>query len=143
MSGWILWLIAAFAFGLGELLSAVFFLVPFALGAVVAAIFDGAGAGGVASLIAFIVISLAALVVIRVRVAARMQARPPMRTDGTALIGKHAIVLERIANKEGVGCITVEGQVWTARAFDQDQVIEQGTDVEVVDVRGAAALVVE
>ena len=39
-----------------------------------------------------------------------------------ALIGKRAIVLERIANDEGVGCVKIDGEVWTARAYDEDEV---------------------
>ena len=52
-----------------------------------------------------------------------------------------AIVLERIANDEGVGSVRLDGEVWTARAYDEDQVIEAGTRVQVVEIRGATALV--
>ena len=52
------------------------------------------------------------------------------------------MVLERIANDEGVGCVRIEGgEVWTARSFDDDEVIEAGERVEVVEIRGATALV--
>ena len=60
-----------------------------------------------------------------------------------ALIGKRAIVLERIANDEGVGCVKIEGEVWTARAYDEDDVYDVGQRVEVVEIRGATALVTE
>ena len=33
------------------------------------------------------------------------------------------------------------GEVWTARSFDDDEVIEAGERVEVVDIKGATALV--
>jgi membrane protein implicated in regulation of membrane protease activity len=59
------------------------------------------------------------------------------------LIGQPAIVLERIANNEGVGCVKIGGEVWTARAYDDDQVIETGTRVQVVQIKGATALVTE
>ena len=52
-----------------------------------------------------------------------------------------APVLERIANDEGVGCVKIDGEVWTARAYDEDGVIEVGPAVEVVEIRGATALV--
>ncbi len=52
-------------------------------------------------------------------------------------------MLERIANDEGVGCVKIDGEVWTARSLDEDHVIERGTRVEVVDIKGATALVME
>ena len=48
MSGWVLWLIAAAAFGIGEMLTTSFFLAPFAVGATLAAVTDVAGAGELA-----------------------------------------------------------------------------------------------
>jgi membrane protein implicated in regulation of membrane protease activity len=67
---------------------------------------------------------------------------PHLRTGTAALVGRSAVVLERIANDEGVGCVRIDGgEVWTARSFDDDQVIEAGERVEVVEIRGATALV--
>ncbi len=59
------------------------------------------------------------------------------------MVGKQGIVLEQIANRDGVGCIELEGEIWTARAFDRDRVIDAGVQVTVVDVRGATALVTD
>jgi membrane protein implicated in regulation of membrane protease activity len=143
MSGWIVWLIAACAFGIGEMLTTGFFLAPFAVGALVAAVVDGIGAGAIGSWIAFVVVSLLTLGVVRPIARSHMRTPPQMRTGAAALVGKRAIVLERIANDEGVGCIKIDGEVWTARAFDEDQVIDRGTRVEVVEIRGAIALVTE
>jgi len=42
-----------------------------------------------------------------------------------------------------VGCVKIDGEVWTARALYDDEVIERGTRVEVVDIKGATALVSE
>ncbi len=57
-------------------------------------------------------------------------------------MGRDAVVLERIANDEGVGVVKIDGEVWTARAFG-DEVIEPGTRVHVMEIRGATALVSE
>ena len=53
------------------------------------------------------------------------------------------MVVERIANAEGVGCVKLDGEIWTARAYDDDEVIEPGTRVHVLEIRGATALVSE
>jgi membrane protein implicated in regulation of membrane protease activity len=143
MSGWILWVLAACALGIGEMLTTGFFLAPFAVGAGLAALINVAGAGEVASWLVFVFVSLLTLGVVRPIARSHMRTPPHIRTGTAALIGKQAIVLERIANSEGVGCIKIDGEVWTARAFDDDLVIERGTRVEVMDIKGATALVSE
>lgn len=143
MEGWILWLIAACALGIGEMLTTGFFLTPFALGAGVAALTDAVGAGGVAPWIVFVLVSVLTLAIIRPIAKSHLKMPPQIRTGAAALIGKQAIVLERIVNDEGVGCVKIDGEVWTARSLDEDQVIEKGTRVQVVHIRGATALVAE
>ena len=66
-----------------------------------------------------------------------------MRTGTAALIGRTAQVVERVSNDEDRGTIKLEGEVWTARSFDDDHVFEPGQRVAVVEIRGATALVTE
>jgi membrane protein implicated in regulation of membrane protease activity len=143
MSGWVIWLIVAAGAGIGEMLTMGFYLAPFSIAAALAAIVDGAGAGGVAAWIAFVVVSLLSLFVLRPLARSHIRQPPQMRTGAAALVGKQAVVLERIANHEGVGCVKIGGEVWTARALDDDRVIEKGTRVDVIDIKGATALVSE
>jgi len=140
MAGWLLWVIVACAFGVGEMLSGGFFLAPFALGAALAAAGD-AVAGGVAGLAVFVVASVLTLVLVRPVVKAHTRMPPAIRTGAAALVGKHATVVERIVNHEGVGLVKIDGDVWTARSLYDDDEIEAGTQVEVVDIKGATALV--
>ena len=37
----------------------------------------------------------------------------------------------------------IDGEIWTARCLDEDRVLEPGTKVQVVDIKGATALVME
>jgi membrane protein implicated in regulation of membrane protease activity len=142
MAAWLVWVVLACAFGVGEMLSGGFFLAPFALGALLAAAGDEV-AGTPLAVVMFVVTSLAALLVLRPVVRAHLRMPPAIRTGGAALVGKRAIVLERIVNSEGVGIVRIDGEVWTARALDDDEVIEPGTQVDVVDIKGATALVME
>jgi membrane protein implicated in regulation of membrane protease activity len=142
MAGWVVWVILACAFGVGEMLSGGFFLAPFALGAGLAAA-GSAVAGETVAIIVFVVASLMSLVLLRPIVRSHVKVPPAIRTGGAALIGKRAIVLERIANAEGVGIVKIEGEVWTARSLYDDEEIEPGARVEVVDIKGATALVTE
>ena len=53
------------------------------------------------------------------------------------------MVVERIANAEGVGCVKLDGEIWTARAYDDDESSSRATRVHVLEIRGATALVSE
>lgn len=141
MAGWIVWLVAALALGLGETRRGGFYLTPFALGAVLAAAVSLLGVGAMLSTIVFLCTS--AIVFTTLRPAARRRETLPsaIRTGATALVGRKATVIERIANYEGVGCVKIDSEVWTARSFDEEQIIDPGESVEVVEVRGATALV--
>ncbi len=141
MGVWIVWLLAACALGIGEMHQGGFYLAPFAVGAGLAAVVGLLGVGVLLSTIVFLAAS--GIVFATLRPVARRHRRvgPAIRTGAAALVGKPAIVIERIANDEGVGCVKIDGEVWTARSYDQDEIIDTGERVEVVEIRGATALV--
>jgi membrane protein implicated in regulation of membrane protease activity len=138
---WVLWIIAAIVFAVGEIATMGFFLAPFAIGALAAAIAAAAGAASGISVALFAVITALSFGIVRPIARRHTRMPPQLRTGTDALIGQSAIVLERIANDEGVGCVKIGGEVWTARAYDEDQVIEAGAKVQVIEIRGATALV--
>jgi membrane protein implicated in regulation of membrane protease activity len=143
MDPWVLWLIAAVVLAVGEIATMGFFLAPFAAGALVAALISAAGAGTAITLVVFLLVSIAALAALRPVARSHKRMPPQIRTGTAALVGRHAMVVERIANNEGVGCVKLDGEVWTARAYDEDEVIEEGRRVQVIEIRGATALVSE
>jgi membrane protein implicated in regulation of membrane protease activity len=139
---WILWLVAAGLLGIGEMHSGGLYLLPFAIGAALAAAVSLLGAGALLSGIMFVAASVVVLGALRPVAHRHRRLPPPIRTGAAALIGRRAMVLERIANDEGVGCVRIEGgEVWTARSYAEDDVIEAGERVEVVEIKGATALV--
>ena len=143
MDPWVLWLIAAVILAVGEIATMGFFLAPFAAGALLAALVSGVGAGTVISLAVFLVVSIAALTMLRPLATSHKRMPAQLRTGTAALVGRDATVVERIANNEGVGCVRIDGEVWTARAYDEDEVIDAGRRVQVMEIRGATALVSE
>ncbi len=143
MDDWVLWLILAVVFAVGEIATLGFFLAPFAAGAAVAAVVSAAGAGLVLSLAIFLAIAAGLLVALRPLARSYRKTPPQIRTGTAALVGRDATVVERIANHEGAGCVKIDGEVWTARSYIDDEVYEAGTRVQVVEIRGATALVTE
>jgi membrane protein implicated in regulation of membrane protease activity len=143
MEDWLLWLILAVVFGVGEIATLGFFLAPFAGGAAVAAVASAAGMPFVGTLAVFLLVAVILLAALRPLARSHKRTPPQIRTGTAALVGKNATVLERIANNEGVGCVRIDGEVWTARAFMEDETYEAGTRVQVVEIRGATALVTD
>jgi membrane protein implicated in regulation of membrane protease activity len=141
MDAWIIWLIAGVFAAVGEMLTAGFFLAPFAVGAFGAVLVALVGGGAVIQTIVFAALTLACFGLVRPIATRHMHTPPRIRTGTAALVGRSGIVLDRIANDEGVGSVRLDGEVWTARAYDEHIVIEAGTKVEVVEIRGATALV--
>src|SRR4051794_1168328 len=126
MDDWVLWLILAVVFAVGEIATLGFFLAPFAGGAAVAAVVSAAGAGLVLSLAVFLVVAGLLLAALRPLARSYRQTPPQIRTGTAALVGRDATVVERIANHEGAGCVRIDGEMWTARAYLEEEVYEAG-----------------
>ena len=143
MDEWLFWLIAAVILAVGEIATMSFFLAPFAGGALVAAVTSGFGAPLGINLAVFLAVSVALLAALRPLARSHRRMPAQLRTGTAALIGRTGVVVERISNHEGVGLVKIDGEPWTARAYEEELVIEPGAKVLVVEIRGATALVSE
>src|SRR5262249_41031646 len=142
MPGWVLWAIGAVVLAIGELFTpGLFFLAPVALAALIAAVVAALGAGAVIQVIVFIACSLASLAVLRPIARAHVHLPALVRTGTAALVGAKATVLQRV-DSDG-GRVRIGGEEWTARPYLEGQVFEPGARVEVVEIKGATALVFE
>jgi membrane protein implicated in regulation of membrane protease activity len=141
MDDWVLWLIAAAILGVGEIATTGLVLAPFAVGALIAALLSAVGVGTAISLAVFLVVSIIALTALRPIARAHRRQPAALRTGTAALIGRTATVVERITLDEG--CIRLEGEIWRARPYDEDEVIEPGARVHVIEIRGVTALVAQ
>jgi membrane protein implicated in regulation of membrane protease activity len=142
MYAWLLWLAAAGVLGAAEMLTLGLFLAPFALAALVAGALTALGAGFSVSVAVFALASVLLMFSLRPLVLGRLRAPVGIRTGTAALVGSRAVVLERIAFPHA-GAVQIGGEVWTARAYGEDEVIEPGVLVYVIEIRGAIALVSE
>jgi len=90
-------------------------------------------------LAAFVVAAGAGLGFIRPIAIRHLKQPPPLRTGTAALVGRSAIVLEEVT--EHSGRVRIDGEEWSSRAYDDSLVIPVGTKVDVMQIKGATALV--
>jgi membrane protein implicated in regulation of membrane protease activity len=138
---WVVWVVLAALLAIGEVLTLGFLLGLIALAAVLAGVVAALGAGLVIQLIVFIGASIASIALIRPVAKRHLRTPASLRTGTAALVGAKAIVTERVDDVGGQ--VKIGGEVWSARAFLDGQVIEPGVRVEVAQIEGATALVYE
>jgi membrane protein implicated in regulation of membrane protease activity len=141
MEDWVWWMIAAGVLAVGEIFTLSFFLGPVSVAAVAAAIAALVGVGLGIQWVVFIAVSLASLAVLRPIAQRHLTSPAKIRTGTAALVGTRATVLERVDGSGGQ--VKIGGEIWSARCYDEDEVLEPGTRVDVMEIKGATALVSE
>jgi membrane protein implicated in regulation of membrane protease activity len=141
MPAWVIWMIVAGVLAVAEMLNLSFFLGPIAVAAMLTALAALAGAGTAVQLIVFTLASAGSLLVLRPIARRHLHAPAQIRTGTAALIGEPAVVLERV-DLDG-GTVKLKGEIWTARAYDEGDVLEPGARVHVMKIEGATALVTD
>jgi membrane protein implicated in regulation of membrane protease activity len=139
MGTWVIWLIVAAVLGTVEVLTTT---LAFGLVGIAALIAAGAGYLGAPAALQFGVFVAASAVGLGVArpFALRHIRQPPMLRTGTAaLVGRSALVLEEVGPHGGR--VRIGGEVWSARSYDETQVIPAGKTVDVMHIEGATALV--
>jgi membrane protein implicated in regulation of membrane protease activity len=136
---WVVWLIAAVVLGVAEFFTLTLAFGLLAAAALVTAIVAGLGGPVLVQFLAFAVTGAVGLLIVR-PIARRQMTHPALVREGSyALIGKKAVVIEEVTGSQGL--IKLSGEVWSARALDEDQVIPAGTLVDVMEIEGATAIV--
>ena len=140
MLSWIIWLIVAAVLGVAELLTMTFAFGLIAVAAVVAAAVGAFHIDLGVQLAAFVVAAGAGLGFVRPVAIRHIKQPPALRTGVAALVGRSAIVLEEV--NEHSGRVRIDGEEWTSRPYlDESLVIPVGTKVDVMQIKGATALV--
>jgi membrane protein implicated in regulation of membrane protease activity len=135
----LLWLIAGVLLVGAEVLSGDFVLVMLGAAALGAAGSAALGAPLALDVAVFAVLSLGLLFLARPALKARMHSARELKTNVDALVGKHALVEAQVDGHSGQ--VRIDGQLWSARALDETQVIEAGRTVTVMQIEGATAVV--
>jgi membrane protein implicated in regulation of membrane protease activity len=139
MGSWIVWLILAAVLGVAEVMTTTLAFGLIAAGAVVAAVASALGAGLPIQLIAFAVAAGAGVGVVRPIAVRHIKQPPPLRSGASALVGRSAKVVAEVSDDGGQ--VRIGGELWSARPYDESQVIPVGSTVDVFAIEGATALV--
>jgi membrane protein implicated in regulation of membrane protease activity len=139
MGSWIVWLVLAALLGVAEVMTTTLAFGLLAVAAGVAAVVGGVGLGLPFQIGAFAVAAAAGLGVVRPLAVRHIRQPPLLRTGTSALVGRSATVLEEVTAQGGR--IRIGGEVWSARSYDESQVLPAGSIVDVFAIEGATALV--
>jgi membrane protein implicated in regulation of membrane protease activity len=139
MESWIVWLILAALLAVAEIMTTTLAFGLLAVAAAAAAIVGAVGLGLPFQIAAFALAAGAGLGVVRPLAVRHMRQPPLLRTGTSALVGRAAIVTEEVTPLDGR--VRIGGEVWSARSYDESQVIPEGSKVDVLAIEGATALV--
>lgn len=139
MQAWLIWLIVAAVLAGAETLSLDLVLIMCAGGAAAGGIAAAAGAPPAVQVAVAVGGALALLLVVRPVAKRHLLGSGTARTGVDALIGTQAIVTSKVDAMDGR--IRLGGSEWSARAYDETQVIPVGSSVQVIQINGATAVV--
>ena len=137
----IFWLAVVIVMAVIEIITLGLTTIWFAGGALVAFLASMLGADFLVQLVLFIAVSVLLLAITR-PLAVKYLNKNRESTNAESLIGKLAVVKEEIDNLNARGHVSVKGQEWTARSFEE-KIIPEGATVEIVEISGVKLLVRE
>lgn len=131
------WIGAAAVFGVGEMFTAGFFMLPFAFGAIAALPLAWFDVNEMAQLAVFLVVSLVSLLMIQRMMKKADEHQPAVGAN--RFLHRRALVTEPIDRMAGTGRVRVDTESW--RATTDGDPIPDGAEVRIVEVRGTRLVV--
>lgn len=136
---WQIWLIASGVFFVIEIFTIGFLVFWLAIGALLAMLVSFITDNIIIQTAVFVV-SSGLLILATKPLVKKFVQNDTTKTNVYSLVGKKAIVIEDINWGSGSGQIKFEGQVWSAKTED-NQNISKGTEVEIEKIEGVKAFV--
>lgn len=131
------WLWAALFFGIIEAISPTLMCIWLGFGAVLTALASVYVGSFIAQLGIFLVSSIVFFFATKRKIQGGFKAIP---TNSDSIIGKEAVVIEKIDNLKASGRIMVGAQDWLCKS-KTDDVIEKGSVVKIISIQGNRAVV--
>lgn len=138
----IMWLIICIVLVIIEVATLNLTTIWFAIGGFVAYLTGFVGAGFWGQFFVFVVVSLIMLFFTR-PVAKKYLNKGRVKTNAESLVGQIAQTTSCLNNREGFGSAVINGQEWSAISSDDKVIIQEGVDVEILEVRGVKLVVRE
>lgn len=135
----VFWIAVGVIFCVLEILTPSFFFLWFGIGGFAAAI-ASLFVNVVAQVIIFAATSAILLALTRPLAKKVMGGEPTKKIHIEEIVGKIAVVIEKIDNDEGKGLVKVDGDIWRAYSADNKE-IEKGEKVKILKVEGAHVVV--
>lgn len=139
LSNSMLWLIAAIAFGFIEAITLGIATIWFAVGALIAWLFSLFNTPLWVQVLVFLVSSSVLLYFTR-PIAQKFLKIGHTKTNAETIKGKTGIVIKKIDNIQGTGQVKVSGQIWSAKAIDDELILEDSI-IEILDIQGVKLVV--
>lgn len=136
----ILWLVAMVVLIIIEIATMGLYTIWFAGGCLVAFFIALIGLNGWFQIGVCIVVS-AVLIFFTRPIVQKNFNKTKVKTNAEGLVGKTAIVIEKIDNVAGTGRAVVNGQEWMARAIKADEVFDVNAVVGIEEISGVKLLV--
>jgi membrane protein implicated in regulation of membrane protease activity len=134
----LLWLIGGIALIAAEVLSGDFFLLMVGTAALFGAAADWIFSNTIIAAVVFALVSIGLVTFARPWLKRRMHGAL-IHTNADALIGRKAVAVS-VVDLHG-GQVKLDGDLWSARAFDDKLEITPGASVTIVEISGATAVV--
>lgn len=139
MDLWLLWLIVAAVLAVAEIFTLTAALGMLSVAALVTAVGAAIGLPLPFQLLVFALVATITLLFVR-PLAVRHVLQPQAARFGIdALVGRAAYVVSEVSGLGGR--VRIDGEEWTARAYDETLVIPPGKTVDVVEISGTTAFV--
>ena len=132
-----MWTFFALAMGIGEIFTAGFFLLPFAIGAAAAAILAWFDITIIAQWLVFFGVSAFSFAYLRRYIGRQDEGEQP-RVGANRWTGAEGVVLETIDPVTGTGMVRILNEEWRATAMGR---VETGARVMVSEVKGTRLVV--
>lgn len=138
---WIIWLIAAVVFFIGEVVTDGFCLLWFSIGALVALFLTLFTDNIIILFTVFLAVAIILVVSTRKLTENFLNSRKKVESNVNALIGKKAKIIEEIDQIEGFGKVKVNGEVWKAVTEDSSVILNIGDTVIIKAVDGVKLII--
>ena len=136
----LLWLVLMIVFVVAELVTVGLVSIWFAAGALAALLVAIFGGNIWIQIILFAVVSIVLLFATRPLARKFFNSRL-VRTNADTLIGEKIRITERVSNADQTGVALANGQEWTVRANNDEDIFEVGEPAQVTRIEGVKLIV--